>query len=193
MTIKCFLLTPTGNERRWLRRYRGCGDGPNCPSKYTYHNGHFLLGDFPKRDTPRAIDVEEYKGHANWPVKCDHCDYQFKPEDNWQVFTQHLYIRSDTHEVTSIREAPPGAMWLATWMKDHGSPVWERERKGQPHLIVRTPEGDWDVDAKSSNGDGWHWEGTPPLVTVSPSIGMGPTAGSWRYHAWLRNGELIDC
>src|SRR5688572_10765852 len=113
MTIKCFLLTPTGNERLWLRRYRSSGDHA-CPSKYGYHNGHFLLGDFPDRG--RAIDVEEYKDHPNWPTKCDSCSYVFRDDDNWHVFTDHLYTRSDTGVITSIREAPPGAMWFAPWL-----------------------------------------------------------------------------
>lgn len=188
MIVKCFLLTPTGNERLWLRRYRSRTEGePKCPGKYGYHNGHFLLGDFPVRG--EAIPSEEYRDHPNWPAKCDSCDYVFVPEDEWQVFNSHLYTRGDNGEVVSLQEAPAGAMWFATWLKDWGSPVWERERKGQPHLIVRTPGGEWDIDAKSTNGDGWHWEGVPPNVTASPSIGIGP---NMEYHAWLRNGELID-
>ena len=36
--------------------------------------------------------------------------------------------------------------------------------------------------------------GTPPLLTVSPSIGREHTDGTpgWRYHGFLREGDLSD-
>ena len=48
------------------------------------------------------------------------------------------------------------------------------------------------VDGQCFNGergyyDGWQVSGTPPQLTVAPSINM-----VGRYHGWLQNGQLSD-
>lgn len=58
-------------------------------------------------------------------------------------------------------------------------------------LILRTPGGDWSIDGPSfRNGEpcgmGWSRTGTPPVITVTPSIVL-PT-----FHGWLREGLLTS-
>ncbi len=91
----------------------------------------------------------------------------------------------DTGELLPLRGAPAGAMWLAPWYSEWGSQFW-KERGGGPHLIVKTPGGEWDVDSEASNGPGWQRSGEPPNVTATPSILCN------QYHGWLREGKLVD-
>jgi hypothetical protein len=134
----------------------------------------------------------EAKAQALMPTQCDECPYIFEDGDHRGTNETPLYSRSDTGQLITLLEATVGAMWLADWFAPAwGSPVHHAERPNQPHLIVKTPGGDWDVDAKSANGGGWHWEGTPPNVTATPSILIESSLP--KYHGWLRNGELVDC
>ena len=136
-----------------------------------------MSGDLWPHDDPR------------WPTVCDGCDYVFAPTDAWQLFTDHEYQREGGQDRYALRDAPVGAMWVADWYRGFGSPEHEK-RGGGPHLIVKTPAGDWDIDAPSRNGSGWTRTGTPPKVTARPSIGIG---NPFVYHAFLTDGILEDC
>ena len=80
----------------------------------------------------------------------------------------------------------PGAMFDATdWSpwRSRGTPdgkVWG----------VVTPPGDphdvWIIDSEASSGGHWTRTGTPPRLTVTPSILMP------RYHGFLTDGVLTD-
>lgn len=190
--IPCCLLVPTGTYRRSLRRFSSSAK-TSCPGM-GYHNAQVELD---------VVDTEAVSGdlhdHSDprWPTVCDKCKTPFSPNDSYQVFVERLYTRSDTGEITTTRDARVGAMWFADWMTGHGSTIYMRERPNDPHLIVKTPAGDWDVDGPSSNGDGWTRSGEPPNVTVRPSIAIGsmsdsisePHAGDPAYyHAFLTNG-----
>lgn len=199
MTIRCFLLTPTGRTVRSLRRYVGWKKDNEAVRRCTasglsYHNARAPLdvvtADDAKKKAQVSGDLWPHRDRR-WPKTCA-CGYRFKPSDEWQLFTEHEYRRSDTGETTTLSASPVGAIWLADWLKDSpGSPAHQRDRPGQPHLIVKTPAGDWDVDGRSSNNDGmgWTWTGEPPNVTANPSIGIG---NPFRYHGWLRDGQLVD-
>ena len=50
--------------------------------------------------------------------------------------------------------------------------------------MLKTPGGDWILDAISSQGNFWTREGEPPNITAHPSIITG------NYHGWLKNGIL---
>ena len=140
--MQCFLLTPVGRSKRWLRRYVSAG-GTACGGR-GYHDAMVYL------DT---IDGEGVSGEnqwpttdPRWPVKCDHCDYAFTESDPHQLYARRLYKRSDTDDLTTIEEAPPGAMWDATWFND-----WRAGADGKS-IMVRCPDGhDWFVDGRASN------------------------------------------
>lgn len=55
----------------------------------------------------------------------------------------------------------------------------------RPPIAVVCPNGRiWEVDRRSSNGDGWKVLGQLPDISCSPSISFPD------YHGWLRNGEF---
>lgn len=178
--IQCFFLEPTDMARISLRRY-SAGE-TTCPGG-SYHNGERLLGDLQN-------GLEPAFGPALWPVHCDSCAYEFTAADIRleQVFKEALYRRSDNSQLTTVRQAPVGAMWYAPWLTGmRASPVHKDQRGNGPHLCLKTPSGDWDIDAPSLNGNGWDRSGTPPAVTANPSILF--TGG---YHGWLREGILTE-
>lgn len=182
-SIPCFLLTPTGRDARWLRRYRAgaindCPLGPKC-----YHDA-----------AVRVEDDEEKEWHCDWPhddprwpQRCA-CGYEFQEADNWQLFPLTIYRTPDGREVTlhetpppGIETAPPGSMWFSDWCPG------PKKHEG-PFLWVMTPGGAWCVDgASSSGGPGWTRTGEPPNVTATPSIHV-----VGRYHGWLRDGALVE-
>jgi hypothetical protein len=99
------------------------------------------------------------------------------PLGHWQVFQDQIYRRADTGEEYTLRDAPPGAMYIATWHDNH-------------LRVCLPPNGGhdyWDVDGPSKNGNGWTRSGDLPNVTANPSI-LTP-----RYHGFLRGGWLEEC
>jgi hypothetical protein len=115
-----------------------------------------------------------------------------------------IYRRTDTgEEIGYLSELPAGAMWFADWYdKSYCKPQLEHV------LVVKTPGGDWVVDAQSSNctmSDDfkqekhhcWIIEGELPNITVSKN-GKTCAAGGGSiligsYHGFLRNGYLEQC
>lgn len=110
-------------------------------------------------------------------------------------------------EYFSQAQVPPGAMWFADWLLGI-----ENEPFAGPDgrsLGVRLPNGsDWMIDGVCSNctdRDGalsgkhkcWVRHGVPPLVTVDKNgVTCGAGAGSilsGGYHAFLRDGVLVEC
>lgn len=117
--------------------------------------------------------------------------------------------RVDTGEIfESFAVVPPGAMWDAPWMHDHGK-AKGGFLLGGPNadgrwLVVRLPNGrDWCIDSRANNctmpnDDGhrcWIRHGTPPVLTVDKN-GRTCEAGAGSiqagdYHGFLRNGQLV--
>lgn len=197
--IRCFHLVqcqPT-RTRRWLRRYNSA----DCPLPQGYHNAQHLLGDFEGEK-----DVWPAKlpgGMPTWPTACA-CGYKFTPEDAAQFFSRRLWQRTDSGEVMTLEESPPGAMWYADWYGEsfpHGP-------DGRV-LIVKCPDGwEWNVDSRASNctlpQDNAHrcWvrHGTPPNINVDKNgntcqAGAGSilTGRAQPWHGFLRNGFLEGC
>ena len=90
-------------------------------------------------------------------------------------------------------------MWRAVWYPKNF--VWSNET--EPHLIVETPGGIWDIDDRCSNctlpNDTLHrcWvrHGEPPNITVDKK-GLTCAAGAGSiaqktWHGFLRNGYLV--
>lgn len=118
-------------------------------------------------------------------------------ETHWQ--------RMDTGELTTLKDAPPGAMWNAEWLQ--GFPGWCGD--DGLALIVKLPNGnDWHIDGvanncpdkEDSNAGGhkcWVRHGTAPNITVDKNGNTcnagGGSISSGSYHGFLRNGEFVDC
>lgn len=89
----------------------------------------------------------------------------------------------------------PGDWWYCPWYLDCDWREWDYwsamyralPDPVRPPVCISMPGGDtWLIDAKSSNGEGWHITGEEGLWTASPSI-LVP-----RYHGYLRAGWLTD-
>lgn len=128
-------------------------------------------------------------------------DEEYVEMGDWAV--ANGFYRNDRRVFT------PGMAWHQPWYFD---PTGERERRGK-HVMVRAadkgklgflsshywrdwsdkrspvcvvcPNGEqWEIDRKSSNGDGWVVTGDLPNITCAPSIVVEG------YHGFLRNGEF---
>lgn len=150
--IKTFLLEPTGLSRSHLRRY---SSGSTCPGKYSYHNADGLhLGDFKQTEKPDGT-IDGYEGlpviapdDPRYPIKCDHCEYLFTPGDNRHVFSESLYKRTDTGEIITLRSAPAGAIWRATWLEGSNGYVGP---DGKTYICRLPGNHDWIIDSIASN------------------------------------------
>lgn len=205
--IRCFLLTPTGRTRRSMRRFSVDSEAKIACGDLNYHNASIAIdvveGSYPVYD----LDGYPESGRAwprddpRWPVQCERCGYAFADTDPRQVFSESLWKRSDTGEEISLRDAPPGAMYYATWLDDC---KWAVGPDGRALMVV-CPDGYvWHVDGEASNctrkGDHSHkcWvrHGTPPDVHVDKNgvtcnAGAGSIAAP-RWRGFLTNGVLQD-
>jgi hypothetical protein len=200
MEIRCFLLEPTGRTVRHLRRYVGVAHGlPKCPGQHGYHDARAFLDVLatPQDQNPGG-ETDWPKDDPRWPVKCDYCDHVFGDQAFWFLDTQHEMRRADTGQLTTLHDAEAGAMWWADWLTGHFASIQHRGRGDGPHLVVRTPGGDWDIDVPASNrsdGSGWDRSGSPPDVVARPSILI---SGVRDYHGFLggsagdRPGYLVQ-
>jgi len=198
MGIQCFFIHKTGFTHRYLRRY---ASNKSCTaSGFGYCNAKFFIdkGIIGEASTTvkQLIDKEDIR----WPKQCS-CGYFFKEDDEWQLFIDPEYAKSDAENIFyTLENAPAGAMWNADWLLQEGS---NKNRGPDGHcLVVRTPGGDWVIDGKASNCDRpdddshkcWVRHGIPPLITVDKNgATCGAGAGSiaiGKYHGHLVNGEL---
>lgn len=129
--------------------------------------------------TGRTVAVDD----PRWPTSCA-CGYIFTDADMKQESRTRLYSRRDTGELYTISDAPAGALYDSGAFKDVEG--YQRNGDGMS-LVCKTPAGEWLMDGPSSNGPGWTRTGTPPDITVTPSIGIGRPQ---HMHGWLRNGWL---
>jgi hypothetical protein len=129
------------------------------------------------RETGRQVEVqlppERFGGKAWYTVYADDQGREF--------------VVDSADGAGGIPPAPVGAMW--------DSPRWhdcEAFHKGDDGMVltVRTPGGDWTIDAPSSKGGYWSRSGVAPRITASPSILIQTDK---TYHGWLRDGWLEEC
>jgi hypothetical protein len=183
--VECFLLTPSEYAQESLRRYSSTQDEKCFP--FGYHNASVPIGTLPFPHSDLDGKPGKGIGHEDprWPKTCA-CGYVFQDTDAWQHNIIRLYQRSDhVTLMTTLAEAPIGALWDADWYNWKGP-------DGRC-LVLKTPGGDWVIDGPSSSNDGskgppWTRTGEVPMVTASPSIHF-----PGKFHGWLRNGILESC
>lgn len=204
MGVRCFMVRPTHRWRLSMRRY-GRGDG-NCTANrgYGYHNADSAVLEVMEcKPDPdgiyRGLPEDDHWPRADprWPVKCDHCAYQFSEADSWQCFAVQIYVDDAGVEYGS-RNLPPGAMRL-----EDDEPEYLRGPDGRT-LHVICPDGhDWSPDHPCNNctlpndrgpyGTAhrcWTRTGVPPLVQVGKQFGKSCSAGGGSiltpgYHGFL--------
>ncbi len=209
MSISCFMMNPSKVVYRYLRRY-SAGD-ERCSEKASYHNATKLIeileipepaGIFEQDERMSSGDLHPHND-VRFPTKCDNCDYIFIPEDYFQVSTERMWQRENTHGLYRISEFPTGAMYYADWMLIENSNFY---RGDDNHcLVVITPDGfPWFIDGAANNCTRptenhkcWCRKGIPPNITVSKqgcetcAAGAGSIQTS-KWHGFLRNGELTE-
>lgn len=211
--VKVFFLEPTDRERRWLRRF-SFSDKRACPgNKYGCDGDMVEIGEFDILYTKDGfIESRNHlipESDPRWPKTCKHCGRAFDDKDQWQVHGKQIYVRPDTGERYTLRDAPPGACWDAWWIH-HGE---RGDRKGSGwsigpdgrSLVVKCPDGhEWMVDSRCSNctrpddNDHYCWvrTGRPEDGTLhvdkqgnTCSAGAGSIqTGKW--HGFLHRGVL---
>lgn len=207
MSVKCFMVTETDRFRASLRRFVFSSKA-KCPGPSEYHNadgpeigivtgiksadGFWSLDSIEKQYTPPRDD-------PRWPKKCDSCEYLFTDDDEYQFFTDHIYVDEAGTE-HSLRKPTPGMMWDAFWTSDY-----DKGPDGKS-LVVICPNGaQWMIDGHASNctmrdDTGpygvahrcWTRTGTPPLIQVGKQFGKTCSAGGGSiqagdYHGFLGN------
>jgi hypothetical protein len=213
MGIPLFLLTETAESRRSLRRFHMSEEGePPCgDSGRSHHRAKVKIGRFPtvrgEGNTLGLVDPADYHGDPRWPTQCDHCDYRFSEDDHWQVDQDPIYQTEDGRQM-SLSEAPPGALWEASW--------WERARVNGgtgPAWVVRLPNGlDFEPGMGATNcsrrgedHDCWCVHGEAPKLTINndpvPGRTTCPDGGGsiWSakgsdkdWHGFVTDGELRE-
>lgn len=203
MGIKCFWLEPTDRERWYLRRY---SSNSSCPGPMSYHDAMNYLDESREvmsEDGTHWVDsgqtADDFKDHQLWPTHCS-CGYSFELKDDWQLFSSHIYRRVDTGEEMTLRDAPDGAMWDATWFHS----VLDWCGPDGRSIICRVPTNhDWNIDGRASNCTRpnephkcWVRHGEVPNLTVDKSGGETCAAGAGSiltstWHGFLRGGELV--
>lgn len=190
--VRCFLLLGTDHVVVQLRRYAFDVE-PACPRVVQRYPGaetvaykvHDMTVDVDReigtvhRDwngdwTQRRVALDD----PRWPARCD-CGFEFRAEDPRQEGRTRLYKRNDTGALTTIEDAPVGAIYDAHHLHDYEG--FTRHVTGMS-LVLKTPAGEWHIDARSSNGPGWTRRGVPPDLVVTPSIAIGVPV---RMHGWL--------
>jgi len=202
MGIKCFWLEPTDRQKLYLRRYNG---NLKCSGPMSYHNAMIEVGESKEvMDEAKGHWVDDgrtakdYAGDSRWPTHCA-CGYEFQESDERQLFSSHIYRRADTGEEMTLRDAPDGAMWEASWYS--GIPGWCGD-DGRA-IMCRVPDKhDWHIDGPCSNCTRpnephrcWVRHGVPPNLTVDKN-GDTCAAGAGsiltpQWHGFLRDGELV--
>lgn len=198
MNIKIFFCEPSGNVRRSLRRY---ANGPCVGGQYSYHDASVMLDE--TQDKKSASGDLWPHDDPRWPKKCAHCGYQFKDDDNWQLFHDALYRRIDTGEILPWKEMPVGAVRELTWLHDRDEWVGPDGRS----LACKTPGGEWYIDSRAKNctlpddkvHKCWVRHGKPEDGTlhvdkngVTCAAGAGSIMAG-NYHGFLHHGHLTEC
>lgn len=205
MSVKCFMVTETDRFRASLRRYVYSSNG-KCPGPSTYHNadgpevgviarernsdGYWTRGQIEKDNTPPRDD-------PRWPKKCDSCEYAFTDADEFQLFTDHIYV-DEAGKEHSLRSPTPGMMWDATW-----APACWKGPDGMSLNVVCPNGHQWCVDSQCSNCTAkddvgpygvahrcWTRTGTPPLIQVGKQFGKTCAAGGGSIQAGDYHGFL---
>ena len=182
-SIQCFFLDPTPLCQVYLKRIG------HPRRRCAIRTSHRCTSAAPLIAVPRKDQADgDFWPHDDdrWPEMCDWCSTLFDHYDVWNVVHETIYRKRGTDETMTLRDAPPGAMWDAHWMKQHRMPGPDGR-----YLCVRLPDyRDWfidgpGVDERNPTRSTWSRTGFVPYVTVNPPV----KTGGW--HGKLEDGILV--
>lgn len=188
MGIPLYIVEPTGTCRLALRRFRHRDD-----SEDHFHDVTVIINEN-ARVTPDNPDgtkpVTDHRVRHDdplWPTRCD-CGEPFTEADVRQVNELDWYEGNGHRFAWGIGswDGSPGAVMRTPWRDVDGrSPAW--------HVCLPNRTW-WNTNDRASTGPGnelgpyWDVTGTPPGITVSPSIDDRSSSRPW--HGWIRSGVL---
>lgn len=196
MSVKCYWLEELNKVRRYLRRFHY-----DCES--THRTIMNVLDEQEKAaheyiEVKDGIDSSIPLNDARWPTRCA-CGHEFDLTDPYQVYVDRLYRRTDTGEILTLRDAPPGGMFDAWWLPFKGP-------DGKSLVVKLPPDGhDWHIDSRANNCDKpkdmihrcWCRHGEVPNITVDKNGDTCSAGGgsilTTQWHGHLKNGELVEC
>lgn len=217
MPWKMFLIEPTPLCRLSLRRFAFGGKRTvgntvigfkdvdiQCPKGKDYgHDASVVIAEQIEEPGGRHLGRTGFENDPRWPVKCASCDYLFDNDerfgmgDPWQVNYETLYKGALDGKLYVLRENPPGATWTCDWFPDEGpnghwsgpdGKVWAVMLPGGLEWIIYSHSVQ-DANGKRVEGPKWNVQGTPPVITVQPSIDA-----KGRYHGHIADGIIgEDC
>lgn len=146
--IKCFLLEETKMEEQRLRRYTShYGECPDM-NNHGLHQTWVKIGEVEndgREDQSNGTNQSIKPGQTypvafddpRWPTHCS-CGFKFPDDVPLQYFPETLYRVQGTDTLVTLRNAPAGALWYATWLEKYDH-YW----KGPDGRIlnVRLPNG----------------------------------------------------
>lgn len=179
----------TGRYRHVLRRYRRGTDMTSCPVS-GYHNASTEIGETTERENESGDDRWPHDD-KRWPMFCVCGSYWFTEEDHWQNNYVRIFRMPDGTEFQFWgafgKCAPVGAMVRAEWADEfykHRHP-----QQVDAWIVALLDGGEWVTSQAASGGGYWTVEGTPPDITVAPSIWHNQPSG---WHGFIRAGELVN-
>jgi hypothetical protein len=204
--IKVFWIEPVAKYRHEIRRF--AHSDVQCPAKpygMSCHDARVPLGDVESAESlsgynAAADGTDSWKSDhitradVRWPSHCA-CGYAFADDDAWQVNYEPLYeAKGGPHDgaLFTLRDAPPGAMWDATWLHDV---EWAVGPDGIA-LHVQLPNGiPWNVDHEASNCTRTQWlpgtyVGEDGIERHAEKMWKGRTHYCWIRHGDPRTGEI---
>lgn len=179
------IAEPAGLYQRSLRRYSSTGTLRECPLT-GYHNASADIGEITEAGhTPVSGDNWPHDD-PRWPPACG-CGYVFTDADAWQRNDDPVFRLPDgtgfPYRASFGKTAPAGTMVRAAWYDEYSG------RPGESWIIALPDGGEWITTQQASGGGYWTVTGTPPAITVTPSIWHAAPAG---WHGWITDGELRD-
>jgi hypothetical protein len=157
------------------------------PGQYSYHNARVSIGTRRARWTKEDPELHRrryirspaplHRSDPRWPKRCV-CGYRFKATDEWQTNGELLYRGAPDGKLYTLRDAPVGAAWDASWMTE----PWQGP--DGIALVVKTPGGDWTVDGEASNCTRTQWGPKKIRGKLHQNVWLGRT-----HYCWVRHGD----
>jgi hypothetical protein len=193
--VPLVIATLTGQFERRLRRFRWTTDEPRYGTKPDRGcDASRVIARFTPPDGEPAPAGDNWPHDDDrWPTACDACGRAFDDADQWQRNEDRIYDRAGVEIVWRDgafgRNAPPGTMVRCEWY-DEFARTFDHPGGVESWIVALPDGGEWITTQRATGGGHWTVTGTPPNLTVTPSIFHNAPHG---WHGFITNGELVTC